>query len=186
MKTIAEMMVHTAMCSHPEIKKVLVIDEDDYIQTELMKHDEYEKVSVKSNGDVVHAISAYEEGEFDVIIANIDLSQTDEIFKGRVVKLLSKWGVSMFKAPSFYESTLSATLTSLPETFIVAQPSFAVTEDGIVGFVFASKKYHPTADMILTKSDFLDNNDYYNTEIHKAAFDLPNQFFKSLTGYARR
>ena len=186
MKNIAEMMVHTSMCSHPEVKKVLVINEDTYIQAELMKHEDFEKVSVKSGDDIVAAISGLKEDEFDVIIANIDIADTDDVFKGRITKLLAKWGVSIFRAPTFYDENLASTLSSLPDALIVAQPHYAVSEDGIIGFIFASKKYHPTADMILTKSDFLEGLDYYNTEMHKAAFDLPNQYFKSLTGHARR
>ncbi len=44
----------------------------------------------------------------------------------------------------------------------------------------ASKKYHPTADIILQRADLLDDLKYYNSDVHKAAFALPNYIEKSL------
>ncbi len=38
----------------------------------------------------------------------------------------------------------------------------------------ASKKYHPTADIVLQRSDLLDDLKYYNSDVHKASFALPN------------
>ena len=41
-------------------------------------------------------------------------------------------------------------------------------------FVLGSKLYHPTADMILQRADLMDGLRYYNADIHKASFVLPN------------
>ncbi len=41
-------------------------------------------------------------------------------------------------------------------------------------FVLGSKLYHPTADMILQRADLIDGLRYYNADIHKASFILPN------------
>jgi len=41
-------------------------------------------------------------------------------------------------------------------------------------FILGSKHYHPTADMILQRADLLDDLRYYNADIHKASFILPN------------
>lgn len=38
--------------------------------------------------------------------------------------------------------------------------------------LFLSNKYHPTADLILDKSDFLECCEYYNSEIHLASFAI--------------
>ena len=45
---------------------------------------------------------------------------------------------------------------------------------------FATKKYHPTADIILQKSDLLEGLEYYNSDIHKSSFILPNYLKESL------
>ncbi len=41
-------------------------------------------------------------------------------------------------------------------------------------FILASKLYHPTADIILHRADLLDGLRYYNSDLHKASFVLPN------------
>ncbi len=41
-------------------------------------------------------------------------------------------------------------------------------------FVLGSKFYHPTADIVLQRADLLDGVRYYNSDIHKASFTLPN------------
>ncbi|SMC08752.1 polyamine aminopropyltransferase [Nitratiruptor tergarcus] len=47
-------------------------------------------------------------------------------------------------------------------------------------FILGSKHHHPTADMILQRADLLDGLRYYNADIHKASFVLPNYVKKEL------
>ena len=47
-------------------------------------------------------------------------------------------------------------------------------------FILGSKLYHPTADMILQRADLIDDLKYYNSDIHKASFILPNYVKKEL------
>ncbi|WP_281951799.1 polyamine aminopropyltransferase [Nitrosophilus kaiyonis] len=47
-------------------------------------------------------------------------------------------------------------------------------------FIMGSKFYHPTADMILQRADLIDGLKYYNSDIHKASFVLPNYVKKEL------
>jgi len=51
---------------------------------------------------------------------------------------------------------------------------------GVIGFSFCSKKYHPIEDFNPEKADALTGLKYYNKEIHKAAFVLPQGFAKFL------
>ncbi len=44
----------------------------------------------------------------------------------------------------------------------------------------------PTADLVLQRSDFLDNLNYYTSEIHNASFVYPASEYKALTGIAKR
>lgn len=55
-----------------------------------------------------------------------------------------------------------------------AASAFAPLDGGFTGFVFASKKSHPTADLKLQRADLLSGCDYYNADTHEAAFALPN------------
>ncbi|MRJ02553.1 MAG: polyamine aminopropyltransferase [Epsilonproteobacteria bacterium] len=47
-------------------------------------------------------------------------------------------------------------------------------------FILGSKRYHPTADIILQRADLIDGLRYYNSDIHKASFILPNYVKKEL------
>ncbi len=51
---------------------------------------------------------------------------------------------------------------------------------GLIGFSFCSKKYHPIEDFHPVKADALTGLKYYNQEIHKAAFVLPQGFAEYL------
>jgi spermidine synthase len=51
---------------------------------------------------------------------------------------------------------------------------------GLIGFSFCSKKYHPIEDFNPVKADALTGLKYYNKEIHKAAFVLPQGFAEYL------
>jgi len=51
--------------------------------------------------------------------------------------------------------------------------------------LLASKEYHPTADIILQRSDMLDNVYYYNCDIHIASFAMPNYIRRAYLGTIR-
>jgi len=51
---------------------------------------------------------------------------------------------------------------------------------GVIGFSFCSKKYHPIKDFNPEKANALTGLKYYNKEIHKAAFILPQGFTEYL------
>ncbi len=52
-------------------------------------------------------------------------------------------------------------------------------------FVLASKKYHPTADIVLQRADLLEGHRYYTSDIHRAAFTVPRYIKKALLGIAK-
>lgn len=51
---------------------------------------------------------------------------------------------------------------------------------GLIGFSFCSKKFHPIKDFNPGKTQTLHDLKYYNNEIHKAAFALPQRFTEYL------
>ncbi len=52
-------------------------------------------------------------------------------------------------------------------------------------FILASKKYHPTADIVLQRADLLEGVRYYTSDIQKAAFTVPAYIKKALLGIAK-
>ena len=106
-----------------------------------------------------------------MLLANID-------------RILKDDGVLVFQSSNFDEErdTLKSDLTVAGSRFWIAMP---YTFRGHTALL-ASKKYHPTADIILQRSDLLDGINYYSTEMHHAAFVSPAYIHKELTGIARR
>ena len=51
---------------------------------------------------------------------------------------------------------------------------------GVIGFSFCSKKYNPISDLKSEKKEKLQGLNYYNTDIHKASFILPQAFSQFL------
>ncbi len=52
-------------------------------------------------------------------------------------------------------------------------------------FILASKKYHPTADIILQRADLIEGLKYYNSDIQRASFAVPTYVKKELLGIAK-
>lgn len=52
-------------------------------------------------------------------------------------------------------------------------------------FILASKKYHPTADIVLQRADLLEGHNYYTSDIQRAAFTVPRYIKKALLGIAK-
>lgn len=52
-------------------------------------------------------------------------------------------------------------------------------------FIIASKKYHPTADIVLQRADLIEGLHYYTSDIHRAAFAISKDVKKELLGLAK-
>jgi len=52
-------------------------------------------------------------------------------------------------------------------------------------FILASKKYHPTADIVLQRADLLEGVQYYTSDIQRASFTVPRNIKKALLGIAK-
>ena len=66
--------------------------------------------------------------------------------------------------------------------FKVIMPYRLANEETLL---LASKGNHPTADINLHRADMLDGLEYYNTDIHPAAFAMPNYIRKTYLGIIR-
>jgi len=107
----------------------------------------------------------------------------DNEFYANVNRILKSDGISIIQAESYFmeKQTQKKILANTFDNFKIIMPyKFEMySYPGILwNFIFASNKYHPTADIILHKSDLLDGLQYYNSDIHKAAFALPQNIKK--------
>ncbi len=167
-----EMLVHIPMCTHKDAKKILAILANDSIRNELAKYD----------AEIVYSDSFNIDGIFDVVVYNSDV--LDDFVMANVMRNLDGvCGVFASKVISFDENTelMKNSLSVVAKNFWIAMPY--KSDAGMM--ILGSKKYHPQADIILDRSDFIEAN-YYNTELHNASFVMPNYIQKPLTGIAKR
>jgi spermidine synthase len=170
-----EMMVHIPLCSHKEIKSILVVGEvSEDFKTELDKH-ECKNITFSEELNV--------EGEFDIILYNKETP--NELEMASVERCLEqKKGIFVTKASFIYKDldVSKKEIATIGNKFWICIPySF-----GHNTLIFASKRYHPQAEIVLQVSDLLENCNYYNTEIQNASFIHPTYITKAITGIAKR
>lgn len=172
-----EMIVHVPLCTHKEPENILVIGTvDDELKKEVEKHNTNAEF-----GDL-SLLNSKNEKNIDVIILT-DVA-IDEMILANIQRVLKDDGLISFKSESYSKDKerLVNDLTVTGKNFWICMPySFGHTT-----CVLASKKYHPTADIILQRSDLLVDLNYYTSEIQLASFVFPAHIHKSLTGIARR
>ncbi|MCP4969902.1 MAG: spermidine synthase [Arcobacter sp.] len=172
-----EMMVHTPLCTHKEAQNVLIVgDSASNLQEEASKH-----TGNIEFGDT-SLLTSQNEKNIDVIIfTDVKL---DEMLLANIERILKDDGVIAFKTNSFSKdcNVLKNDLELVGRNFWIAMPF----RFGHTTAILASKKYHPTADIILQRSDLLNDLEYYSTEIHHASFVFPAAQHKALTGIAKR
>ena len=170
-----EMMVHVPMCSHKNIKKVLVVGEaSEDLKADLAKHE---------CKDITYSDELNIDEIFDIILYN---KQTpDALEMANIERCLDQeYGIFVCKGTFIYKDLEKAKeeLSTIGKNFWICMPySF-----GHNTLIFASKKYHPQAEIVLQVSDLLPNCEYYNTELHNAVFIHPQYITKAITGIAKR
>ena len=173
-----EMMVHVSLCTHKEPKNILVVGNiDDDFKNELDKH-ALENVEFGDES----IITSKNEKNIDVII--IAKGKLNEELLANIDRILKDDGVLSFKSKAYSRDcdTLASDLTLAGSKFWISMPF----KFGHTTSILASKKYHPTADIVLQVSDLLDDLNYYSTEVHGAAFVMPAHIHRKLTGIAKR
>ncbi|MEA3512225.1 MAG: spermidine synthase [Campylobacterota bacterium] len=170
-----EMMVHVPMCSHKYINSVLVVgDVSEDFKNELSKHE---------CKDITYSNELNVEGQFDIILYNNETP--NELDMAAVERCLEPTkGIFVTKA-SFIHKDVEISKKELElvgKNFWICMPySF-----GHNTLIFASKKYHPQAEIVLQVSDLLEGCEYYNTELQNSSFVHPTYITKAITGIAKR
>lgn len=177
-KSLVEMMIHVPLCTHANSDNILYVGEkSSVLENEFAKY--------KSNVDFVSdatSMASKNEKIYDVVIFNDFV--IDKFFLANLEKILKNDGVFVFKSslPVKDLDRLKSDLLLVGTKFWIAMPySF-----GHNCLILASKKFHPTADIVLQRSDLLDDLEYYSSEIHNASFVFPAKYHKALTNYAKR
>jgi len=170
-----EMIVHVPMCSHKNIKKILVVGQtNEELQNNLAKHE---------CKDITYSDALNVDDIFDIILYLKDTP--DELEMAQVERCLeNEKGIFVCKGTFIYKDLekTKMELASIGKNFWVSIPYTF----GHNTLIFNSKKYHPQAEIVLQVSDLLPNCEYYNTELHNASFVHPEYITKAITGIAKR
>lgn len=172
-----EMIVHVPLCTHKEPENILVIGNcDDDLKAEVEKH------NLNAEFGDISLLNSKDEKNIDVIILT-DVN-IDEMILANIQRVLKDDGIISYKTESYSKDKdrLKNDLKITGANFWICMPySFGHTT-----CILASKKYHPTADIVLQRSDLLVGLNYYSTEIQHASFVFPAHIQKDLTGIAKR
>ncbi len=171
---LEEMMVHVPLCSHKDINKVLVVGEvSQDFKDELNKH----KVNTTFLADI------NTEEIFDIILYM--KKSPDELEMANVERCLeSERGIFCARGSFVFKELekVKEELTTIGKNFWICMP-YSFNHNTLI---FASKKYHPQAEIILQKSDLLPNCEYYTSEMQNSSFVHPAYITKEITGFAKR
>mgnify|MGYP003571699727 CR=1 FL=1 len=165
----AEMLTHVALCTHKDPKDVFILGSHDHINSEIAR---YEGLHVDLCNNV-SCIESAKDNSFDVIIINSDRFY-EPTFVAQINRVLRNDGLVVLKAID----DLKTPLTNLGSLFGIVMTYKIENKRAIL----ATKKYHPTADIILQRADLIEDLSYYNAEMHLASFALPTALRKDLLG----
>lgn len=208
----SEFLAHISACSHKMPKRVLVAGSFNLeIAFEFLKHEDlqvdflqfdlkvleslisflphYKEVTQSSHFTLIpqqskEFLAQNAEGNkvsYDIVVL-LDSKQNLQDYQ----TLLKDDGILMIKSPQILLDTLEVKqlLESL-KGFRVKMPCFAPLSPLQDCYIFASKVYHPTADIQLQRADMLEGLDYYNANLHLSAFVLPQSVRATLFGVAK-
>ena len=173
-----EMMVHIPLCSHKDPKNILIISNDaSKYEAEIAKHTKIDSKSISLSLD---EISKLEDASFDVVISEID---GDALVTSQINRVLNEDGLLVSThAPLDDVDSNKAFMSTLGNYFKIIMPYNL--GDGSTALL-SSKEYHPTADINLHRADMLDNLDFYNCDVHPAAFAMGNNIRRAYLGSIR-
>lgn len=183
-----EMLIHIPLCSHKNPENVLIISDDAAgINAETARHDDM-NFTLLPTSKATGMVSDAADDSFDVIIFDTVLD-LDKAFLAHLNRVTKSDALMVSKVDGFMSEleNTRTTMKALGEYFRMVMPySFDANQEGDERstLMLASKFFHPTADVILHRTDMIDGLSYYNCDVHPATFVQPNYVRKALKGVA--
>jgi len=171
-----EMMVHVGVCTSKNPENVLLVsDNADGFVTEMQKYDAINHSVIAANIDALRDVA---DASVDVIISELT---SDAAVLAHYNRILKDDGLLVTTIPS-----LDAAIDENKQTMSILGKYTKIIMPFHVGggekALLASKEYHPTADFVLQRTDMLDGLEYYNCDVHPAAFAMGNYIRKEYLG----
>jgi len=131
--------------------------------------------------------------EYDLIIVDSSdpVGSAEVLFRREfyeaMYQALKDDGIVVTQAESFFyhQDTIKSLFSFIKDIYSISKYYYTLVPtypSGMIGFAFCSKKYHPLNDFEEQRALKLQNLKYYNKDIHRAAFCLPN-FAKNYKNY---
>jgi len=176
-----EMMVHVALCTHKLPKSVLLAsDNRELLIGELARYRESAVASV-DGANLLESFRNAEDKSADVLL--LDSTTDDSAVIAHINRILKEDGLVVMQHPSLDELGANTNLMQiLGNYFKIIMPYYA--GDGST-LLICSKEYHPTADIILQRSDLLEGHQFYNCDVHVGVFAMPQYIRKNYLGIIR-
>ena len=204
----SEMMAHVPICTHKEPKRVLILSSS-YIGVarEVLRHKEINLDLIEKDEKLIDIFKQYfpnicdfsderlnividdekefvsdaKEKTYDIVLVN--KKSVDKTFYAHISRILKDDGLVVAVGSSWQKdfSSNKEIMKVLGESFKIVMPyRFENYLNCNYNLILGSKFYHPTADIILQRADLIDDLKYYNSDIHKASFTLPEYIKKEL------
>ncbi len=147
-------------------------------------------------GDGVEFIASCEDKSYDIILVDSTDAKNhasglfEPAFYAQANRVLKDDGLMAVQGSSWFVDMdeHKKILQKMGSLFGIVMPYRyeMITYPGVNwNFILASKKYHPTADIILQRADLIEDLKYYNSDIQRAAFAVPTYVKKELLGIAK-
>jgi spermidine synthase len=170
-----EMMVHVPVCTNKVPGNVLIVsNKAQVLENEMLKHRDIESKTIASTLD---ALRAEADKSADVVICEMS---ADAAVVAHISRILKDDGQLSITHDSLDEVQSNKVLMQVLGNYFKVIMPYNLGNGSTA--LLASKEYHPTADIILQRSDMLDDLKYYNCDVHVASFAMPNYIRKEYLG----
>ena len=208
----SELLAHISACSHKEPKKILIAGSFNLeIAFEFLRHKDLKVDFLQFDLKILESLISFFPHYQSVMQNkrfNLIPQQKEEFLQQNQVKtnfydiiilenkadlkdyesLLGEDGILVIKSPHLLLETteVKKQLELLDGSFRVKMRFYIPMSLDIQDFyLFASKRFHPTADIMLQKADMLEDLEYYHANLHLAAFVIPKGVRNALFGAIR-
>lgn len=176
-----EMMTHVAMCTHKNPHAVMVLSDcTDLIKTEMARYREID-VEYADAKDLLGSLRNSPDKSIDVLL--LDTICDDSAVFAHVNRILKEDALMVCRHPNLDDVAENTKLMQiLGNYFKIIMPYYNGVGETLL---LCSKEYHPTADVILQRTDLLEGQQFYNCDVHIGVFAMPQYVRKNYLGIIR-
>lgn len=183
MKTFAapEMMTHVPMCTHKNPRTIMVIsDQSELLKTEMARYRDI-NVEYAETKDLLEVLRNSADKSFDVLL--LDTISDDSAVFAHINRIIKEDALIVCRHQNLDDVAANTKLMQiLGNYFKIIMPYYNGAGETLL---LCSKEYHPTADLILQRSDLLEGQQFYNCDVHIGVFAMPQYIRKNYLGVIR-